>query len=185
YKKAGVLKHARRLFRDSTHKLKNRYFIDLKLKTKEERSNICFAHNSLQKMPHFNGTNEKADEQIFEDVLGKDTHGYLQAYGQGKSISKHFHVKPLQIDLHQDVIEEARNDIDNARKEAKDARKEAEEARKDAELAMNEAEISKSDVHQKIVANNKVWEKKLKRTLQEFVVGTYENNDTSSDGSSA
>ncbi|KAL2894880.1 Glutamate racemase [Bienertia sinuspersici] len=70
---------------------KNMHAVDGMKKLKEQREQ---------------GLNEKADEKIFQDVLGKDT----RAYGQGKSITKHFQ---------------------NARKEAEDARKEAEEARKD------------------------------------------------------
>ncbi|KMS85024.1 hypothetical protein BVRB_033710, partial [Beta vulgaris subsp. vulgaris] len=140
------------------------------------------------------GLNEKTDEQIFRDVLGKDTHGYLRAYGPGKSITKHFQVKPSRIDLHQEVVEakktaeqavqEAKNDAENARKEAEDARKEAEEARKDAECAKNEAEKTRNEVDRKIAANNKVWENKFKRILQSFGLDTFEDNDSSSDGSS-
>ncbi|KAL2900538.1 putative DNA-3-methyladenine glycosylase YfjP, partial [Bienertia sinuspersici] len=201
YRKACILKHAQRLFRDSSHKSKNKYFDDPKLKTNEEclknkpsnidpkfqRNKAC-ANRSLQKMTHYNGTksfarlkqetdvmkklneqreqglNEKTDEQIFQDVLGKDTHGYLRDYGPRKSIIKHFQ---------------------NTRKEAEDARKEAEEARKDAKLAKNEVERTRSEVDLKISANNKVWEKKLKRMLQAFRVGNFENNDSFSDGSSA
>ncbi|KAL2893629.1 DNA ligase [Bienertia sinuspersici] len=40
------------------------------------------------------GLNDKTDELNFQDVLGKDTHGYLRAYGPGKSITQHFKVKP-------------------------------------------------------------------------------------------
>ncbi|KAL2926287.1 adenylate kinase [Bienertia sinuspersici] len=51
------------------------------------------------------GLNDKTDEQIFQDVLGKDTHGYLRAYGPGKSITQHFKVKPSRLDLTQELIE--------------------------------------------------------------------------------
>ncbi|KAL2922349.1 ABC transporter gloK [Bienertia sinuspersici] len=54
------------------------------------------------------GLNDKTDEQIFPDVLGKDTHGYLRAYGP-----------------------EARKDAENARMEAKKAKKEAAAIRND------------------------------------------------------
>ena len=37
FRKVFVMKHARRLFRDSRHKLKKKYFDDPKLKTKEQR----------------------------------------------------------------------------------------------------------------------------------------------------
>ncbi|WCJ21123.1 hypothetical protein M5689_003302 [Euphorbia peplus] len=113
------------------------------------------------------GINQKTDEQIFQDVLGKDTHGYLRAYGPGRSITKHFEVKPSQIDLAQEVDEvkknveepvlEARKDVEDARKEAEDAKKEAEEARKDTEYAKNEAKEIRNEVDRKLDANNQVW----------------------------
>ncbi|KAL2903948.1 Uracil-DNA glycosylase [Bienertia sinuspersici] len=39
------------------------------------------------------------------DVLGKDSHGYLRAYGPCKSITQHFKVKPSRLDLSQELIE--------------------------------------------------------------------------------
>ncbi|XP_021747536.1 uncharacterized protein LOC110713392 [Chenopodium quinoa] len=75
------------------------------------------------------GLNEKTDEQIIQDVLGKDTHGYLKAYGPGRSIMQHFKVKPSRIDLTQEVNEvkkKADEAIEDARKEAENARTEAE-----------------------------------------------------------
>ncbi|KAL2930567.1 Lichenan-specific phosphotransferase enzyme IIA component, partial [Bienertia sinuspersici] len=123
-----------------------------------KNSNKACAIRSLQKMPHYNGTksfarlkqeidemkkgieqreqglNEKTDEQIFQDVLRKDTHEV--------------------IDNAKQAIQEARNDAENARKEAEDARKEAEDNRKYVELAKNEAERTRSEVDQKIAANN-------------------------------
>ncbi|KAL2922216.1 Co-chaperone protein HscB-like protein [Bienertia sinuspersici] len=51
------------------------------------------------------GLNDKTDEQIFQDVLGKDTHGYLRAYGPDNSITQHFKVKPSRLDLSQELIE--------------------------------------------------------------------------------
>ncbi|XP_021728413.1 uncharacterized protein LOC110695494 isoform X1 [Chenopodium quinoa] len=75
------------------------------------------------------GLNEKTDEQIIQDVRGKDTHGYLKAYGPGRSIMQHFKVKPSRIDLTQEVNEvkkKADQAIEDARKEAENARTEAE-----------------------------------------------------------
>ena len=51
------------------------------------------------------GLNNKINEQIFQEVLGKDKHGYLRAYGRGKSITDYFGVKPSCLDLAQDVME--------------------------------------------------------------------------------
>ncbi|KAL2937626.1 DNA primase DnaG [Bienertia sinuspersici] len=79
------------------------------------------------------GLNDKTDEQIFQDVLGKDTHGYLRAYGPGKSITQYFIVKPLRLDLSQELIEvkkKADQLIEEARKDAENARMEAEKAKK-------------------------------------------------------
>ncbi|KAL2906613.1 4-hydroxy-3-methylbut-2-enyl diphosphate reductase [Bienertia sinuspersici] len=80
------------------------HWSDEKFKEKSKKASKSRAH---QKMPHYNGTksfaclrqeideikklkeqrdqglNDKADEQIFQDVLSKDTHGYLRAYGPG------------------------------------------------------------------------------------------------------
>lgn len=89
---------------------KNKHAIDEMKKLKEQKEQ---------------GLNEKTDEQIFQDVLGKDTHGYLWAYGPGKSITKHFQVKPSRIDLAQEVVE--------VKKTPKQA---VQEARKDAENAI-------------------------------------------------
>lgn len=144
------------------------------------------------------GLNEKTDEQIFQEVLGKDTHGYLRAYGPGKSITQHFNLKPSRINLHDEVVEvkknaaqavqEARTDADNARKEAEDARKEAEdakkeaeEARKDAEFAKNEAEATRKEVDLKISINNKIWENKINRILQSFGLNLPNDDGSSSD----
>ena len=51
------------------------------------------------------GLDNKIDEQIFQEVLGKDKHGYLRAYGMGKGITDYFGVKPSCVDLAQDVME--------------------------------------------------------------------------------
>ncbi|KAL2924698.1 Iron-regulated protein FrpC [Bienertia sinuspersici] len=95
--------------------------------------------------------NDKTDEQIFEDVLGKDTHGYLRAYGPGKSITQHFKVKPSRLDLSQELIEvkkKADQLIEEARKDAENARMEAEKAKKEAE------------------ALGMMWIEKLNKTMQ-------------------
>ncbi|KAL6570350.1 hypothetical protein OROMI_014864 [Orobanche minor] len=105
------------------------------------------------------GLNEKTDEQIFQDVLGKDTHGYPRAYGPGRSITKHFKVKPSRLDLAQEVVEvkrTAEQEVLEARKEVEDARKEAKEARKEAEYAKNEAKETRNEVYRKIDGNNLV-----------------------------
>uniref|UniRef100_A0A803N451 Uncharacterized protein n=1 Tax=Chenopodium quinoa TaxID=63459 RepID=A0A803N451_CHEQI len=84
------------------------------------------------------GLNEKTDEQIIQDVLGKDTHGYSKAHGPGRSITQHFKVKPSRIDLTQEVnefIKKADQAIEDARKEAETARTEAEQAKIEAEQA--------------------------------------------------
>ncbi|KAL2929655.1 hypothetical protein RDABS01_035065 [Bienertia sinuspersici] len=63
------------------------------------------------------GLNNKTDEQIFQDVLGKDTHGYLEL-----------------MDLKADqLVEEARKDAENARTEAEMAKKEVEAVRNDVD----------------------------------------------------
>ncbi|KAJ8437292.1 hypothetical protein Cgig2_006396 [Carnegiea gigantea] len=97
--------------------------------------------------------NDKTNEQIFQEVLGKDTHGCLSAYGRGKSITDYFAVKPSRLDLTQDVIElkkradetvmEAKKDVEEARKEAEHAKLEAEQAKKEAEEARKEAETTR------------------------------------------
>uniref|UniRef100_A0A803MYT8 Transposase, Ptta/En/Spm, plant n=2 Tax=Chenopodium quinoa TaxID=63459 RepID=A0A803MYT8_CHEQI len=114
------------------------------------------------------GLNEKTDEQIIQDVLGKDTHGYLKAYGPGRSITQHFKVKPSRIDLTQEVNEvkkKADQAIEDARKEAENARTEAKQAKLEAEQAKKEAEAVKNDVDRKIADNNAVWEKKFSQLL--------------------
>ena len=110
------------------------------------------------------GLNDKTDEQIIQDVLGKDTHGYLKAYGPGRSITKHFNVKHSRIDLSQEVNEvkkKADQAIEEARKDAENARTEAERAKKEAEQAKKEAETLRSKVDKKIAKNNAVWDKKF------------------------
>ena len=122
------------------------------------------------------GLIEKTDEQIFQDVLGKDTHGYLRAYGPGKSITKHFQVKPSQLDLAQEVVEVKKT----AEQAVLEAKKEAQEARKDAECARKEAESVRNEVDAKITANNEVWEKRLKKMMELFGLdSTVDNNSHS------
>ncbi|KAL2901968.1 Cellulose synthase-like protein D2, partial [Bienertia sinuspersici] len=89
------------------------------------------------------GLNDKTDEQIFQDVLGKDTHGYLRAYGPGKSITQHFKVKLSRLELSQELIEvkkKADQLIEEAIKDAENARTEAEKAKKEAEAVRNDVD---------------------------------------------
>lgn len=134
------------------------------------------------------GLNNHTDEQIFEKVLGKDTHGYLRAYGRGKSTTDHFGVKPSRINLAHEVIEVKKTveqAVLEARKEAEDAKKKAKKAREDAEHAKKEAHATRDEVDQKIAANNKLWEKRLTNILQGFGLNAFENNDSESTGSSS
>ncbi|KAL2893507.1 Fork head protein-like protein 1 [Bienertia sinuspersici] len=122
------------------------HWSDEKFKEKRKKESESKAH---QKMPHYNGTksfaclrqkvdeikklkeqrdqglNDKTNEQIFQDVLGKDTHGYLGAYGPGKSITQHLKVKPSRLDVSQELIEvkkKAYQLIEEARKDAENDR---------------------------------------------------------------
>ncbi|KAJ8425648.1 hypothetical protein Cgig2_011315 [Carnegiea gigantea] len=116
------------------------------------------------------GLNDKTDEQIFQEGLGKDKHGYLHAWGRGKSITDYFRVKPSCLNLAQDLMElkkradesiiEAKKDVEEARKEAEQAKLEAEKDKKEAEEATNEVETTRQEVDAKIEANNKMWEKR-------------------------
>ncbi|XP_021733230.1 CAP-Gly domain-containing linker protein 1-like [Chenopodium quinoa] len=133
------------------------------------------------------GLNEKIDEQIIQDVLGKDTHGYLKAHGPGRSITQHFKVNPSRIDLTQEVNEvkkKADQAIEDARKEAENARTEAEQAKLEAEQAKKEAEAVKNDVDRKIADNNAVWEKKFSQLLDFLGAGSsLDSDDLGSQGS--
>lgn len=121
------------------------------------------------------GIIEKSDEQIFQEVLGKDTHGYLRAYGPGRSITKHFHVKPSRLDLSQEI-----NEIKStAEKAIQEANKKAEEAMKEVENAKKEAEILRNEVNQKLSSNNKA----LQLILQACGINS-ETNWAESDNSS-
>ncbi|XP_056686263.1 uncharacterized protein [Spinacia oleracea] len=103
FRKENVMKHARRLFRDSRHKWKRKFFNDPTLKTKEERlknkppnmtkvdwkylielwsdskfqekSEKAKKSRSFQKMPHYNGTQSFArlKQDIMEQNDGKCT----------------------------------------------------------------------------------------------------------------
>ncbi|KAL2931374.1 hypothetical protein RDABS01_036784 [Bienertia sinuspersici] len=116
--------------------------------------------------------NDKTDEQIFEDVLGKDTHGYLRAYGPGKSITQHFKVKPSRLDLSQELIEVKKK----ADQLIEEARKDAENARMEAEKAKKEAEAIRNDVDRKIEQNNAIWEKKFHQLMNFIKGGTYDDD---------
>ncbi|KAL2895080.1 Ribonucleoside-diphosphate reductase subunit alpha [Bienertia sinuspersici] len=127
------------------------------------------------------GLNDKTDEQIFQDVLGKDTHGYLRAYGPGKSITQHFKVKPSRLDLSQELIEVKKK----ADQLIEEARKDAENARMEAEKAKKEAEAIRNDVDKKIEQNNAIWEKKFHQLMNFIKGGTYSNDDVSGNESSS
>ncbi|KAL2943717.1 Laminin subunit beta-1 [Bienertia sinuspersici] len=112
------------------------------------------------------GLNDKTNEQIFQDMRGNDTHGYLRAYGPGKSITQHFKVKPSRLDLFQELIEVKKKVdqlIEEARKDAENARMEAEQAKKKQKVA--------NDVDRKIEQNNANWEKKFHQ-LMNFIKGS-------------
>ncbi|KAL2894938.1 Vimentin, partial [Bienertia sinuspersici] len=99
------------------------------------------------------GLNDKTDEQIFQDVLGKDTHGYLRAYGP----------ELIEVKKKADqLIEEARKDAENARMQAEKAKKEAEAIR--------------NDVDRKIEQNNAIWEKKFHPLMNFIKGGTYDDD---------
>uniref|UniRef100_A0A803N2J9 Uncharacterized protein n=1 Tax=Chenopodium quinoa TaxID=63459 RepID=A0A803N2J9_CHEQI len=128
------------------------------------------------------GLNEKIDEQIIQDVLDKDTHGYLKAYGPGRSITQHFKVKPSRIDLTQEVNEvkkKADQAIEDARKEAENAITEGEQAKLETEQAKKEVEAVKNDVDRKIADNNEVWEKKFSQILDFLGAGSSSDSDVS------
>ncbi|KAJ8436834.1 hypothetical protein Cgig2_018930 [Carnegiea gigantea] len=73
----------------------------------ENLANNTHAKAAMEKLKNEReqGLNDKTDEQTFQEVLGKDTHGYLRAYGRGKSTTDYFGVKPSCLDLAQDVME--------------------------------------------------------------------------------
>ncbi|KAJ8444855.1 hypothetical protein Cgig2_029786 [Carnegiea gigantea] len=125
------------------------------------------------------GLDDKTNEQIFQEVFGKDRRRYLRAYGRDKSITDYFGVKPSRLDLAQHVMElkkranesimEAKKDLEEARKEKEQAKFEAEQAKKETEEARKEAETTRQEVDAKIEANNKMWGKKIKNMLAEFL----------------
>ncbi|KAL2940874.1 ATP synthase subunit b [Bienertia sinuspersici] len=113
------------------------------------------------------------------DVLGKDTHWYLRAYGPGKSITQHFKVKPSRLDLSQELIEVKKK----ADQLIEEARKDAECARMEAEKAKKEAEAIRNDVDRKIEQNNAIWEKKFHQ-LTNFIKGGTYDDDSGNESSS-
>ncbi|KAL2931012.1 33 kDa chaperonin, partial [Bienertia sinuspersici] len=98
------------------------------------------------------GLNDKTDEQIFQDVLGKDTHGYLRAPGPGKSITQHFKVKTSRLGLSQELID-VKKKLDQLIEEDK-----------------KEAEVVRNDVDRKIEQNNAILEKNSHQ-LMNFIKG--------------
>uniref|UniRef100_A0A803N2K1 Uncharacterized protein n=1 Tax=Chenopodium quinoa TaxID=63459 RepID=A0A803N2K1_CHEQI len=104
--------------------------VDVLVATRTRKSEkVVNAINLANNTHAVQGLNEKKDEKIIHDVLGKDTHGYLKAYGPGRSITQHFQVNPSRIDLTQEVNEvkkKADQAIEDARKEAENAITEAE-----------------------------------------------------------
>ncbi|KAJ8448499.1 hypothetical protein Cgig2_012143 [Carnegiea gigantea] len=208
-RKEAILRHARALFRDSRHKLKRKYFDNPKLKTKADRMKNrpvymldadwkylvnLWSSAEFQKekygrecsrldlmLKSRTRTSDKSvnAENLANSMHAKDTHGYLHAYGRGKSITDYFGVRPSCLDLAQDVMElkkranesvmKAKKDVEEARKEAEHAKLEAEQAKKETEDARKEAETTRQEVDAKIEANNKMWEKKMKNMLEEFL----------------
>ncbi|XP_056698029.1 uncharacterized protein [Spinacia oleracea] len=257
-RKDSVIQHARRLFRDSRHKLKHQYYDDPKLKTKEDRvrnkpekmtkgdwkylvdfwSGDKFKAKSAkatesrahQKMPHYNGTKSFArakDEydcsrvDLLIESRKRKSKKSVNAITLANNINAVSEMKklteerqqglnttqmnkylrrclPSRINLAHEVIEvrktaeqailEARKDAEdatNAREEAKLAKKEAENAREEAKLAKKEAAAARDEIDQKIAANNKLWEKRLRNILQGAGLYASENNDPESTGSSS
>ncbi|KAJ8430768.1 hypothetical protein Cgig2_017081 [Carnegiea gigantea] len=87
--------------------LKSRMRTSDKPANAENLTNNMHAKVAMEKLKNEReqGLNDKTDEQIFQEVLGKDRHGYLSSYGKGKSITDYFGVKPSRLDLAQDVME--------------------------------------------------------------------------------
>ncbi|KAL2896200.1 tRNA dimethylallyltransferase [Bienertia sinuspersici] len=164
------------------------------------------ASESNQKMPHYNEpksfarlrqetrqTNEgkcsRVDVLVASrmrkskkaDVLGKDTHVYLRAYGPGKIITQHIKVKPTRLDLSQELIKVKKKEdqlIDEARKDAENAKTEAEQAKKETEAVRN-------DMDRKIEQNQCNLGKKVPPTYGFYRRGTYSNDDDSGNESSS
>ncbi|XP_074301537.1 uncharacterized protein LOC141632936 isoform X3 [Silene latifolia] len=121
------------------------------------------------------GLNQKTDDEIIAEVLGKDSHGYLRCYGRGRSITQYFGVKPSRLDLANEVMLVKRTTTDTleeAKKELEAANKNAEEARKNAEAAKKEAEATRNEVDEKIAANNKIWEEKFAQLSKAHGIGS-------------
>ncbi|KAL2901103.1 putative GTP-binding protein EngB [Bienertia sinuspersici] len=133
-------------------------------KSKKAVNVLTLEKNTLAVEQRDQGLNDKIDEQIFQDVLGKDTYGYLRAYGPSKKLIE---VKKKANQL----IEEVRKDAENARMEAEKAKKEAEAIR--------------NDVDRKIEQNNAIWEKNFHQLMNFIKGGTYSNDDDSGNESSS
>ncbi|KAK9697908.1 hypothetical protein RND81_08G068800 [Saponaria officinalis] len=90
--------------------------VDMLLETRQTTSEKCVNSTNLAcnmhaidevkrlKKERDEGLNQKTDEQILAEVLGKDSRGYLRCYGRGKSITQYFGVKPSRLDLANEVM---------------------------------------------------------------------------------
>ncbi|KAL2937781.1 hypothetical protein RDABS01_021230, partial [Bienertia sinuspersici] len=85
-------------------------------KSKKAVNALTLEKNSLTLEQRDQGLNDKTNEQIFQDVFGKDAHGNLRAYGTVGQL-----------------IEEARKDAENSRMEVEQAKNEAEAVRNDVD----------------------------------------------------
>ncbi|KAJ8435527.1 hypothetical protein Cgig2_014446 [Carnegiea gigantea] len=196
-RKNAILRDVRALFRDRRHMLKHKYFDNPKLKTKADRMKNRPAYMldvdwkylvNLWSSPEFQKekygrecsrldlmlksrtrTSDKPVniENLANNMHAKDKHGYLRAYGRGKSITDYFGVKPSCLDLAQDVMELKKRADASIMEAKKDL--EAEQAKKEAEEARKEAETTRQEVDAKIEANNKMLEKKMKNMFEEFL----------------
>ncbi|KAJ8448307.1 hypothetical protein Cgig2_025231 [Carnegiea gigantea] len=111
------------------------------------------------------GLNDKTDEQIFQEIPGKDKHGYLHAYGSDKSITDYFGVKPSHLDLAQHVMElnkRADESVVESKKDVEEARKEAEQAK----LKRNKPRKKQKKLGKKPRQQDKRWTPKLKQTIR-------------------
>ncbi|KAH9614153.1 hypothetical protein KSS87_021985 [Heliosperma pusillum] len=184
-----VMKHARKLFKGSRYKLKQKYIDIPKLTTKDdqlknkpddmlkadwkylvglwrspkfqEKSNKAKESRNKRKKEREEGLNKKTDDQILMEVLGPDTHGYLRCYGRGKSITQHFGVKPSRMELVKEVVEVRRTTEDVIEQ----AKNEVLKSRQEVADIRKEAAATKKEVEakvdEKIAANNEMWQKKI------------------------
>ncbi|KAJ8428775.1 hypothetical protein Cgig2_014383 [Carnegiea gigantea] len=92
----------------------------------ENLANNMHAKAAMEKLKNEReqGLNDKTDEQIFQEVLGKDRHGADESIVEAKK-----------------DVEEARKEVKQAKFEAEKAKKEVEEARKEAETTTQEIRI--------------------------------------------